>query len=128
MIITCSCVDFTVTDPDEPPVWLLHASFWYIRRATTVGMKEPQPHEVTADDLVRDLLCFIRSTILADNADFSPDTPFDKVGIDSVSLLEILLYLERNFDIYIDDQQLTPENIASVRQLAVTACAAASGS
>ena len=87
-------------------------------------MKEP--HEFTVDDLVRDLLYFIRSTILVDNVDFTPDTPLEKVGIDSVSLLEILLYLERQFDLYIADENLTPENIASVRQLAATAYATVS--
>jgi acyl carrier protein len=88
-------------------------------------MKES--HEFTADDLARDLLYFIRSTILVDNADFTPDTPLEKVGIDSVSLLEILLYLERQFDLYIADENLTPENIASVRRLAATAYATLSG-
>jgi len=91
-----------------------------------VRMKEPQ--HFTADDLARDLHAFIRSTILAADADFSPDTPLEKVGIDSVSLLEILLYLERRFTIYIADENLTPENVASVRQLAATAYAAATAS
>ncbi len=88
-------------------------------------MKEP--HEFTAEDLARDLLYFIRSTILVENADFTSDTPLDKVGIDSVSLLEILLYLERQFDIYIADENLKPENISSVRRLAATAYTAISG-
>ena len=84
-------------------------------------------HEFNADTLAGDLLAFIRSRILADNVDFSVDTPLQKVGIDSVSLLEILLYLERQFDIYIADESLTAENISSVRQLAITAYATASG-
>lgn len=81
-----------------------------------------QWHEFTADDLAGELLSFIRSTILVDNADFAADTPLEAVGIDSVSLLEILLFLERRFDVYIPDEKLTRENIASVRQLAATAC------
>ena len=85
-------------------------------------------HEFTAEDLAGDLLSFIRSKILADNADFSADTSFEKVGIDSVSLLEILLYLERQFDIFIADESLTPENISSVRRLAITAYATVSSS
>ena len=82
-------------------------------------MKEP--HEVTAGDLARDLNSFVRKRILADEADFSMDTPLESVGIDSVSLLEILLYLERQFDIYIADEQLIPENIATINKLAETA-------
>ncbi len=85
-------------------------------------------HEFNPDTLAGDLLSFIRSRILADNVDFSVDTPLQKVGIDSVSLLEILLYLERQFDIYIADESLTAENISSVKQLAITAYATASGS
>ena len=80
-----------------------------------------KPQEFNADALAGDLLSFIRLRILADNVDFLVDTPFQKVGIDSVSLLEILLYLERRFDIYIPDESLTAENISSVKQLALTA-------
>ena len=87
-----------------------------------------KPHEFTADDLAGELLSFIRLRILADNTDFSADTPLQKVGIDSVSLLEILLYLERQFDIFIADESLTPENISSVRRLALTAYATVSSS
>ena len=87
-----------------------------------------KPHEFTAEDLAGDLLSFIRSRILADNVDFSVDTSLQKVGIDSVSLLEILLYLERQFDIYIADESLTAENISSVRRLAITAYATVSPS
>jgi len=85
-------------------------------------------HEFNVDTLAGDLLSFIRSRILADNVDFSVDTPLEKVGIDSVSLLEILLYLERQFDIYIADESLTAENISSVRRLALTAYATVPGS
>lgn len=83
-------------------------------------MKEP--HELTAGDLASDLYSFVRKRILVDGADFSLDTSLESVGIDSVSLLEILLYLERQFDIYIADEKLTPENISTIGKLAETAC------
>ena len=87
-------------------------------------MKEP--HELMAGDLARDLYSFVRTRILVDEADFSMDTPLESVGIDSVSLLEILLYLERQFDVYIADEKLTPENIATISKLAETACSSGS--
>lgn len=87
-------------------------------------MKEP--HELTAGDLARDLYSFVRKRILVDGADFSLDTSLESVGIDSVSLLEILLYLERQFDIYIADEKLTPENISTIGKLAETACSSGS--
>lgn len=80
-----------------------------------------KPSLPTADTLIADLVQFIRKTILAENVDFSSETPLKEVGIDSVSLLEILLYLERSHNIYIADEKLTPDNIASIRQLAQTA-------
>lgn len=83
-------------------------------------MKEP--HELTPGDLASDLYSFVRKRILVDGADFSLDTSLESVGIDSVSLLEILLYLERQFDIYIADEKLTPENISTIGKLAETAC------
>lgn len=85
-----------------------------------------KPHEYTADDLAGELYSFVRRQILAAEADFSIDTSLENVGIDSVSLLEILLYLERQFDIYIADEHLTAENIATIRMLAKTACASVS--
>lgn len=88
-------------------------------------MKEP--HEVTADDLARDLLSFLRKRILAEQVDFTIDTPLEEVGIDSVSLLELLLYLERQHGIFIADEQLTPEHISTIRTLARTAFAGGSG-
>lgn len=82
-------------------------------------MKEPQQHE--NHDLAHDLYTFVRTRILADGVDFSMETSLESVGIDSVSLLEILLYLERQHDIYIADEMLTPENIATLSNLAKTA-------
>lgn len=83
-----------------------------------------KPSSPIADNLMADLVQFIRTTILAENVDFSPDTPLKEVGIDSVALLEILLYLERYHNIYIADEKLTPDNIASIRQLSQTALTA----
>ena len=73
--------------------------------------------------LAADLLSFIRSGILAADVDFSFDTPLEKVGIDSFSLLEILLYLEREHGIFIPDEDLAPDNISTVGRIAETACA-----
>ena len=38
--------------------------------------------------------------------------------IDSLGLLDLVAYLEETFDITFDDEELTPENFDSVRQLA----------
>ncbi|GAB4335621.1 MAG: hypothetical protein Kow0089_05410 [Desulfobulbaceae bacterium] len=84
-------------------------------------MKEPQ--RLNAKELTEELNEFVRETILAENARFSPDTPLEEVGIDSVSLLEILLFLERRWGVFIPDEKLTPAHIATLRQLAETACA-----
>lgn len=82
-------------------------------------MKEPQ--NPATEDLARDLYTFVRTRILADGVDFTLDTSLESVGIDSVSLLEILLYIERQHDIYIADDMLTPENIETLNNLAKTA-------
>jgi acyl carrier protein len=95
---------------------------------TYLPRRMKKAHEFNTEALAADLLSFVRSRILADNVRFSVDTSFQSVGIESVSLLEILLYLEREFDIYVADESLTAENISSVRQLALTAYATVSGS
>jgi acyl carrier protein len=47
--------------------------------------------------------------------------------IDSLGLLDLVAYLEETFDIIFDDEELTPENFDSVRQLAELVAAKQAG-
>ena len=47
------------------------------------------------------------------------DVPLLESGvIDSLAVLDVVGFLEQTFDIKVDDEELTPENFASIRSLA----------
>ena len=46
-----------------------------------------------------------------------PDTTLDVIGIDSVGMIDLLYKLEEVFGIQIPDDDVTPENFASIASL-----------
>jgi acyl carrier protein len=46
------------------------------------------------------------------------DTPFHKLGIDSMSIIELVLFIERKFKISIPETELVPSNFKSITSLA----------
>jgi acyl carrier protein len=68
---------------------------------------------VTPADAIR---AFISETFFVD--DFANDESFLQSGtIDSTGMLELISFVETNFDIEIDDTELVPENLDSVDNL-----------
>ena len=63
-------------------------------------------------------LCdFISQNILDENVKIEPETHFKDIGMDSYSIIETVLFIERKFGIAIPDNQLNPDNLRSVRSL-----------
>ena len=51
---------------------------------------------------------------------FSDDESFMEKGIlDSTGILDVILYLEENFEMKVEDDELIPENLDSIDNLAV---------
>jgi acyl carrier protein len=68
---------------------------------------------VTPADAIR---AFISETFFVD--DFANDESFLQSGtIDSTGMLELISFVETNFEIEIDDTELVPENLDSVDNL-----------
>ena len=64
-------------------------------------------------------LCrFARANLVADGANFNEHSPLAAAGIDSFSLVELLLYSERSFGIAVPESHLTHENLMSLSSLA----------
>ncbi|MCF8068327.1 MAG: hypothetical protein K9L30_07060 [Desulfobacterales bacterium] len=80
-------------------------------------MTEP----ITADQIEEALFDFIKSKLVAPGVDFDSDTKLADIGIDSISLVELLLFLERSFSIRIPDSDLTRKNLLTINTLAVCA-------
>jgi len=50
---------------------------------------------------------------------YPDDASFLKEGIvDSMNVLELVMFVEQNFGIKVDDQEIVPENFDSITQLA----------
>ena len=70
-------------------------------------------------EIIKKELCgFISENILAGDVTVQPDTILSDIGVDSFSIIEIILFIERKFGIAIPHESLTPENFISVNALA----------
>jgi len=74
--------------------------------------------KVEFDALSSELCGFLRKHIVAPHLDFGPTTPLSRLGVDSVSIVQMLLFVERRFGIEIPDSELTHRNLESVDSLA----------
>ena len=64
-------------------------------------------------------LCeFISGNLVAAEVKVSPSTSLDQLGLDSFSIIEIILFIERKYGLTLPDHELTKENIYSSDSLA----------
>lgn|GEM_PF-487548 len=71
-------------------------------------------------DINQALLAFLKTTIVEKDVEILAQTPFRQLGVDSLSIIELVLFIERRFQVVIPEDELTPENLNSVESL--TAC------
>jgi acyl carrier protein len=73
----------------------------------------------TDPKLVAAQLCeFARANFLAEGVDFDENSLLAQAGIDSFSLVELLLFCERTTGIRVPDSHLTRANLTSMATLA----------
>ena len=64
-------------------------------------------------------LCkFIAENLVAPNVKVEPELPLETLGLDSFSIIEIILFIERKYGLTLPDHELTKENIYSPVSLA----------
>jgi acyl carrier protein len=62
----------------------------------------------------------VDNVLFGDGARLDKDTSFLNEGIiDSTGILELIMFREEQFDIKIEDQDLTPENLDSLSNISV---------
>ena len=61
---------------------------------------------------------FVNREIMAPGHRVSPGDAFDVVGIDSMAVLKILLFVEREFGFWVPDEDLVASNLTSATTLA----------
>jgi acyl carrier protein len=76
--------------------------------------------KITPEAMSQALCDFLKEEVLADETSVDAETSLSDIGVDSYSLMEIILFVEREFGISLPMETLTPENTQSVK--ALTAC------
>ncbi|MEP7145354.1 MAG: phosphopantetheine-binding protein [Ferruginibacter sp.] len=73
-----------------------------------------------AETIIGDIKKYIEKTIMAEDITIDADTELQDAGIDSFSIVEIILFIERKYGVSIPDDKLVPENFRTLRALSVT--------
>ncbi len=69
------------------------------------------------EEIEKQLCGFLNDNVLAPSVKLLPDTHLSSIGVDSFSLMEMILFIERRFGLVLPAESLTPDNIASVNAL-----------
>ena len=72
----------------------------------------------TQNDIKVDLLQFVKDNIVDDSGSIGYETPFREVGIDSFSIIQIVLFVERRYKVPVTEKDLVPENLNSIASIA----------
>lgn len=74
---------------------------------------------MTQPEVAQELLKFIKGEIVDPSIEISETTDLQSVqGIDSMAMVQIVLFIERKFDVTFSDEELNPEIFKSVNILA----------
>lgn len=77
-------------------------------------MKKVISQETIADELLK----FANGKIMDDSVEINADDKLMNSGFDSHNLLELIIFLEKNFSIKIPDHDLTIGNLSTINSLA----------
>lgn len=64
------------------------------------------------------LVGFVNGEIMAPGHAIGPDDRLEPAGVDSMALLKVLLFIEREFGFWIPDEDLVDDTVASATTLA----------
>ncbi|MDP4130873.1 MAG: phosphopantetheine-binding protein [Bacteroidota bacterium] len=68
--------------------------------------------------IIADIKKFIETNILAGDITLDAESILQNVGIDSFSMIEILLFIQEKYNMLVPDDQLIPENFKTMASLA----------
>jgi acyl carrier protein len=84
----------------------------------TIPEENSHTQDAQAEKIALELCTFLKTNIVDKNITIDPDTSFPKLGIDSLSIIELVLFVERKFRVALPEHELIPENFKSARTLA----------
>ncbi len=82
----------------------------------------PSLSRTEPDEVARILTAFVNEHIMARGRPIQPDDAFEEVGVDSMALLKILVFIEATFGFWMPDEDLVEDNLTSPRALAKYIC------
>ncbi len=74
--------------------------------------------KISIENICHELVIYVQKNILDDSVTITPETLFNQVGLDSMSIIELVLFIERKFKVAILEKDLIPDNLKSIRTLA----------
>lgn len=74
---------------------------------------------LNANQIQTDLYDFLKQNILAPNIEIKSDDLLSAFGVDSFSLMELVLFIERQYQLVLPAESLTEQNIASVQSISL---------
>jgi len=63
------------------------------------------------------LLAFLKDSLVDKDKEISIHTPFRQVGVDSLAIISLVLFIERRFKVILPEDELIPANLNSVESL-----------
>ncbi len=73
---------------------------------------------LSKENISHTLTEFVRTNILSQGVPFDSSSILAKTGVDSYSVIEIVLFIERQFGVVIPDTMLVPANLGSIDAIA----------
>lgn len=65
-----------------------------------------------------DIIHFLQTNILEENTSLNATTVLRELGIDSYSIVEIILFIERKYNYVVPDHLLKTENFETIEKIA----------
>lgn len=72
---------------------------------------------VTQQEITSSVSDYLKKRFLASGVEIQPADKFDEIGIDSMTVVELVMFIEEEFGIVIPADQLTGDNLSSLETL-----------
>jgi acyl carrier protein len=73
---------------------------------------------LTLNDIINELNSFVKENILDHSVSFNENMTLNEIGVDSVSIIQIVLFIERKYGVPMTENDLTQDNLRSIKSLA----------
>lgn len=81
-------------------------------------MPPDDPGQPSPEHITDELLGFINTEIMAQCRPLDGGANLEQAGVDSMALLQVLLFIERTWGFWIPDHELTDDVVSTPRKLA----------